>query len=210
MNFTRDKEKPLKTLGIGRTVLDELRDHPVCRPINDPEKDVNPRENPDFKVIINPHNQQCFNHGTYNAKDLYDWMNGTGPIVKGKNQKEKDKYFQYATAEAMDKDHVIWSIAHHWRWFKMFETNYNPHKHKANFGISQNIEDPIIVRACRNFEDQVKRDEEIIIKMFAPLVNEIKSDLEYRTWQNIRYEFDKNMYGIKRTLYCMGGWIFRG
>ena len=47
-------------------------------------------------------------------------------------------------------------------------------------------------------------EQEIIIAMFAPFIDEIFRDMEYRDWQNIRHEYDLLFHGVKRALYCQG------
>ena len=40
-----------------------------------------------------PSNSYCFNKGQYTIDDFYDWLEGTGRIVKGETQEEKDKFY---------------------------------------------------------------------------------------------------------------------
>jgi hypothetical protein len=47
---------------------------------------------------LNPNDQTCFNFGWFTHQDFIDWANGTGVIVKGKTQEEKDKFMKYAKA----------------------------------------------------------------------------------------------------------------
>lgn len=70
MNFERSKD-PKRTLRIGKSVLDELKEHPICRSINDPMKDVEDPRNFD-KVWINPHEQFAFHSAWCTEQDLRD------------------------------------------------------------------------------------------------------------------------------------------
>jgi hypothetical protein len=198
MNFERDNDNPLKTMRIGRTVFDELKDHPVCRSLNDPLEDingkvVNPRD-PNIRVWINPCNQTCFSFGWCTEKNLRDWMNGTGIIVKGKTPEEKKKVWDYAVFESSDENHIYWSILHHWKWFKELKSDFNPHKFRRY--IADSLENPI--KITKNNHKQV------ILDMYVPFIKEISEDIEYREWSNIRTEFNKNFYGVKRTLISLG------
>ncbi len=204
MNFKRGKD-PKKAMGIGKSVFEYLKEHPICKPMNDPEKDVENLNDRDVNVWINPHNQTCFNAAWCSPKDLEDWMMGTGIMVKGKSPAQKAKFWEYAIFEAEDQDHMAWMILHYYKWFEKFETDFNPHKHRG-YGMETSIGRRIKMRAYP-LKDQLEekiRQEKIIIDMFAPYVNEIYNDLEYRKWQDIRFTSDKEFYGIKRTLYCMG------
>ena len=193
MNFKRGGNA-IKQLGVGRSVLDELMDHPTARPINDPRKDIKDKYSHDYRVWINPHNQHCFNAMWCTEQDLIDWMNGTGSMVMGNNDEEKKKYWDLAAFE--EEIEFGWSIYYHWKWFDQFTTDYNPHAHSNGYGISHQIQTPLKLNK--------KNPEETIKAMFVPYVAEMARDMEFRTWENIRREAEKEWYGIKRTLYCLG------
>jgi hypothetical protein len=205
MAFIRGKN-PKKSLRIGRSVLDELADHPVCCPINDPTKDVtNPRD-PNLKVWINPHDQFSFNSDWCTEQDLRDWMDGTGLMVRGKTPEEKQKYWEYAVFEASGGfGSMHWLIKHTWRWFPQFVTDFKPNRVNG-YAMDSAIEKPLKVRNTRTRDDLLnrKREEEVIIAMFAPFIEEIVADLEYTELSNLRKRYDDTFYGIKRTLFCMG------
>ena len=150
-------------------------------------------------------------------KILRQWMEGKGPMVKGKNAAEKKKYWDYAVFEASpiklnegeyrikEINNIQWSIRYHYKWFDQFESDYNPHQHDG-FGMSTTIKAPIDLKGIRS-TDVLKKDEadERVIKdMLVPYVREIEKDLEWRDWESMRHEMEKEMFGIKRTLYAMG------
>ena len=112
------------------------------------------------------------------------------------NDFEKQKYWDYAVAEAEDTEHMMWSILYHWKWFDQFTTDFDPHKHAASFGISSVIKNPLKLNK--------KDPKETIKAMYAPYVAEMSRDMEYREWANIRHEAEKEWFGIRRTLYCLG------
>ena len=208
MSFKRGRH-PKKAMKIGKSVLEELGEHPICNPMNDPVGEVEDPRDPNLHVWINPHNQTCFNSAWCSPQDLYDWMDGTGIMVKGKTKNDKAKFWEYAELEAKDENHMIWMILHYYKHFDKFETDFNPHNH-SGYGMNTQIRKPIKMRAnpLRDSLDEQIRQEKIIIDMFAPYVNEIYNDLEYRDWQNIRHQADKEFYGVKRTLYCLGVGFF--
>ncbi len=206
MKFERGID-PKKQMRIGKTVFDYLKEHPVCKPMNDPldgrNSGIDPRD-PDIKVWINPHDQFSFNSSWCSVEDLWDWMDGKGIMVKGDTEEEKKKYWDYAVAEATDEDHMIWAVRYHFKWFDKMTSDFNPHQHQG-FERGQ-IVSPIKIKArVKNYEEDTKRQEDVIIKMLAPFVNEMASDLRQgREWQYIRKEFHDGYYGVKRTLYCLG------
>lgn len=203
MDFERGTN-PKETMRIGESIFDKLKKHPVCSPMNYPENDVkDPR---DFdKVWINPNDQFSFNYAWCSEQDIRDWMNGTGIMVKGDTPEEKKKYWDYAVFEKGGEfGGSRWLIKYTWKWFDKFVTDFNPHDH--SFGETGHIQKPLKIKSLRikdSIEKQ-KREEEVIISMYAPFINEIVKDMEYREWDAIRNECEKAFYGIKRTLYCLG------
>ena len=201
MSFKRGQD-PKKALRIGRTVLDDLKDHSICKPMNDPWKDADPHKDPDFQVRINPHNQFCFNSMWCSEKDLEDWMEGRGKMVKGTTKAEKKKYWDYAVFEGGDHDR--WLIKYTWKWFDRMVTDFNPWV-RDMYGLNMFMKTPIkIKRKTKEELQNQKNAENVIVAMFAPFVDEIKAELEYRDFSSIRNEYDKYFLGIKRALFCMG------
>lgn len=47
---------------------------------------------------VNPNNQTSFVSGWFSHRDFIDWANGTGKIVRGETQKQKDKFMRYDKA----------------------------------------------------------------------------------------------------------------
>jgi len=175
--------------------------------MNDPLDGTNKGKDardPDIQVWINPYDQFSFNSAWCSVQDLWDWMDGKGKMVKGSTPEEQKKYWDYAVFEALDEEHIVWSIRYHYKWFDKMSTDFNPHKHQ---GYERgHIVTPIKIRA--KVKDQLEnqiREEKVIIDMLAPFVNEMTSDLiQGREWEYIRKEFEEGYYGIKRTPYCLG------
>jgi hypothetical protein len=203
MQFKKDSN-PLRTLRIGRSVFDELKEHPICKCNYDPGKDIKDPRDPDFRVWINPQCNFSFKSGWCSESDLRDWMAGTGFIVKGNTQEEKKKYWDYAVFESGDTEYSRWLIKYTWKWFDEFTSDFNPHK--GGVGLVSMIEDPIKIPniRTRDYKLNIQRQERIIIDMFAPFISEIVSDLEYSEWSMVRRRYQENFYGMKRALYSLG------
>jgi hypothetical protein len=171
MNFERGVD-PKKQMRIGKTVFEYLKEHPVCRPMNDPLDGTNKgkdERDPDIKVWINPHDQFSFNSAWCSVQDLWDWMDGKGIMVKGDTDEAKKKFWDYACLEAADQEHIIWSIRYHFRWFEQMSSDFNPHKHHPY--EKGHIVTPIKIRAAVKdpLENRI-REEKIIVDMLALLL----------------------------------------
>jgi len=132
-------------------------------------------------------------------------MDGKGIMVKGDTPEEKKKYWDYAVFEKEGGfGGSRWLIKYTWRWFDKFVTDFNPHAH--NGYETGHILKPLKIKSLKikDHIERQKREEEIIISMYAPFADEIVRDMEYREWNAIRNECEKDFYGIKRTLYCLG------
>ena len=198
-----------RTKEIGQIAKEDFLKHPVCKSMNDPWDENDVKKNPNASVWINPSNQFCFNSGHCTPEALLLWMEGAGPMVKGKTPEEKKKYWEYAVFEATDDpwgiNHSKYLIKYHWKWFDKMTTDFNPHNHRG-YGLETEIRKPLKLRPNRT-KDQLEnkiRTEEVIIAMMAPYVDYIVKEFEIREWQNIRREIEQDLYGIKRTLYCLG------
>jgi hypothetical protein len=53
----------------------------------------------DNRVWMNPNNQTSFESGWLEHQDFIDWANGTGKVVRGETQEQKDKFMRYARAQ---------------------------------------------------------------------------------------------------------------
>ena len=194
---------------IGQIAREDFSKHPICKSMNDPWKDTNMLKDPNKAVWVNPHNQFCFNSMWCSPEVLLLWMEGTGPMVKGKTPEEKKKYWEYAifegTPDPWGFDHSKYLIKYRWKWFDKIVSDFNPHEH-GGYGINMHHKNPLKLKPNRTKDEEqnIKNTEEVIIAMIAPYVDFILKDLEYRDWGNIRKEVENDFYGIKRTLYCLG------
>ena len=215
MKFTR-QGKIIKQLGIGPSVKAEFEDfgfmiggkkYKLHLAMNDPFKDLTLKqiEEPGRTFYINPEHQDCLNSGSFTAEELRKFMKGdmTSRFLKDKNKEQRKKYWNYLKFVALDQKMMAWRLKHYFKWFDQMSTYYNPHEH-AGFRADK-IKNKLVLGANRRDEKEEKlRQERVITSMFAPFVNEIKHEFEYREWNHIEYEYRGYFYGIKRTLYCMG------
>jgi hypothetical protein len=91
------KSKPSDKPVEQRSIIELIESVPHVSPMNMTTV-IKGVKNGDKRVWVNPNNQTCFNFGWFTRQDFIDWANGTGKIVKGKNQEEKDKFMKYARA----------------------------------------------------------------------------------------------------------------
>jgi hypothetical protein len=217
MKFERGKNI-IRQIRVGNTIKEEVENfafningesHRFRLSINDPFKDMTRDQllDPDQTFWVNPKHQDCLNYGAYTAEQLRSFMRGdlTCKIIKGKNKTQRQKYLHYLRFQSTDKDHIAWSIKYYFKWFDKLETDYNPHNHYSMGMINTKIKKKLVLGATRkNSEEENIRQERVILSMFAPYAGYIKSELEYRKYQDIKRECDKEFYGIKRTLYCLG------
>jgi len=87
--FKKKKEKAVDEMSIKEI----LENYPHCKAMN---LHPNKMDGTEDDVWLNPHNQQCFNYGNFKVEDFRNWAKGTGKIVKGGIQSEKDKVMYYA------------------------------------------------------------------------------------------------------------------
>ena len=91
--------------------------------ISDWENDVISRKFPKFNqgnltnqtYWLNPNNQSCFNYGNFTHQDFIDWANGTGVVVKGNTQEQKDKFMRYEKAHSSLDLSIFIYAEHLWK-----------------------------------------------------------------------------------------------
>lgn len=192
MNFEKNKN-PYKSLRIGRTVLDELKNHSICKYLNDPFENIEDPRDPNIKVWINPSDQTSFISNWCSEKDLRDWMEGKGIMVKGNTIEEKKRYWDYAIS--LNNDREIWFILYHWRWFKKLVSTFEIRNKKNNFYGSY-----IFKKLKVNYKDP----EKTILDVYVPFIKEIQDDLKHLDIYKIKRSYKDVFYGINRVLYCLG------
>jgi len=78
-----------------------------------------------YVAWLNPNNQFCFNFGWFEYQDFVDWTNGTGKIIKGNTQKEKDDFWYLAEFNAKDKNYLSSAILYDLKFFDMINENFS-------------------------------------------------------------------------------------
>jgi len=71
------------------------------------------------EVFLNPNNQTCFNFGYFTRQDFIDWANGTGRIVKGHTQEDKDRFMKYA----IEYDKLHWTLFSYFEYIELINSN---------------------------------------------------------------------------------------
>lgn len=176
-------------------VLDQIKEHKVCSPMNKLEFKSDIGENNEKRAWLNPENQLCFNSGWYSIDDFNDWMQGKGKIIYGKTNEDKAKFWRYAELNA--KYDKFWSIYYniqHYDWII---------DHKPQYGYERHCTTPLKITKTNH--------DEIIGKMFGVTVNHYVDRIEWLIERDenfidskLYHEFEHEMYGIKSTLFNLG------
>lgn len=183
------KEKAIKDMSFGELIIE-------CKKRNLAMNDMEQR---DGKTWVNPNHQDSFNFGWFGEDDLRDYLNGTGRIIKGKNQKEKDLFIEHA--HFLDNVHQAWVIACNHEHFDKIK----PYDLKSSFsgGITRRIENPLKITK--------KNHEEVIAHMFWHFVETLMGDFESfggiatkDVYDRISREYRDNSYGMIIALISLG------
>ena len=142
------------------------------------------------KFWLNPTQQTCFNYGQFSKQDFIDWARGTGPIVKGKNQKEKDKFMKYAKA-AIELNYTLFM---YWEHLELLTEKYLRASNMMSYG------DYDLIKS--------KDSEEIIKKVLSSFVSTMVPEFEYREIDDIRRDWRETWYGTAYTLVLLGHGAF--
>jgi hypothetical protein len=176
-NLFRRGGDPKKSIGIGQSIQDKLRSHPICKAANSPFEGVKPESlrSPDLKVWVNPKNRFCFNANLCSIQDIEDCMEGKGVMVRGRTLNDKRKYWEYAVAEEGSLSKDIFNIRYYWKWFDKIPENS---KVIGSFSSDKSfrIHEPITIPSMNNGRDKRERDEKVIVQVFSPMVKEIENE----------------------------------
>jgi hypothetical protein len=154
--LVKQSNKPIEK----RSIVELIETVPHVNPMNQSTIRESVKEGND-KHWLNPNNQTCFNSGWFTHQDFIDWANGTGPIVKGNTQDEKDKFMKYAKAYT----ELDLSIFIYEEYLDLLDTNVILHG-KSNHGDS------------KYFQDLSKKPAEETIRLFlSNMAREIKDEL---------------------------------
>jgi hypothetical protein len=197
LNFFK-KFKILKT----HPIIELLKnDDNLVEVLND-ESVIERIKNGDDWVYINPKNQICFNYGRFTLQDIIDWSNGTGVIVKGKTQKEKDKFMKYALAyKELDINLFIYDM-----YLDILNTDvmlYCKSKYSSSYyqDLSNAEETEVIRLVLSNIARQAK--EELSSKIgYLKFKNPNASIID--TVKSIKEKYDKISYTTCHTMSILG------
>jgi len=174
MGILKNRKKKASDKAIeDRSILELIETVAHVNPMNHQSiKEIlkDPRE--DGRVWLNPNQQACFNSGWFVHQDFIDWANGTGVIVKGGTQEEKDKFMKYARAyEELD--------------FHLFA--YSEYFHLLDPSIELRVDHRYSERSPNQIlKIKGRTDAEIITDILSNYIKEIKSTLADRM-RYVRY-----------------------
>jgi hypothetical protein len=173
-------------------LIDALRKHPVCSPMNDlKESNINN----EIRMWLNPNNQVCFNFGWFTFQDYYDWMNGTGVIVKGKTDEEKKKFWDVAV---FDKEHnLAWAIGYNKKHFDLIDSNYHLSEIETGVDFYRIAKTPLKITKD-NHKEIISKIMGDVCRYYGDTTVEIKSG------ENSYRRMDIELQGVKETLYALG------
>ena len=170
-----------------------LKESKICKSMNElKESESKVNEDGEIRILLNPHNQKCFNFGWFTYQDFYDWLGGGGVIVKGKTEDEKRKYWEVAVFEVQHD--YGWSIGYNKKHFKYIDETFRT-EWQSDYGLG---------RHCTNSLKITKTNHaEIIAKVFGDITR-YYSDTELTYESNLNRKIDSEINGAKQTLFMLG------
>ncbi len=165
-----------------------LSKNPLCKSHNDLDRSKD-AENGSVVYWLNPQKQHCFNFGWFTENDFKNWTNGTGRIIKGNTQEEKQKFWEIAQFE--EKYLYGWAVGKYKEYYDLIEENYEPH-----FSYHKENKIPLKINS--------KNHDEIISKCFGS-ITKYYSDIYLETYDSFHsYKMESELNGVKSTLYLLG------
>lgn len=167
-----------------------IKAHSVCKPMHElKESNLNGGTN----IWLNPHNQTCFNAGWFEYQDFYEWMQGTGKIVKGATPEEKKKFWDVA---AFENSHDFgWAFGYNKKYFHLIDETYHP---ESEIGyINRYPKNPLKIRKDNHTQ--------IIAKVFGDVCRyyaDTHIEPKRETFYVTRMREELN--GVKGTLFALG------
>lgn len=148
------------------------------------------------RVFLNPYDQLCFNFGWFEIKDFEDFINGTGKIIKGNTQEEKNKFLH--CAKFKEDFHRSFMIIH----------NYNHFDKITIIQFNRYSWDSYIINPIKLNEQNEEEFIKIILCSRIPyLIRELNiynRIIDKETLEKIHSEFKTEIYGMARTLELQG------
>jgi len=179
---------PQKEFNIETASYKELMDKvPHVSAMN---RDSSLEFNKDGKSWLNPNNQECFNYGNYTLDEYRQWAKGTGPIVKGKNQKEKDEVMKYARAKEELDDRLFY----YWEYLDLLDSTHLSARNSISGYFAEKYD----------IVDRKAGDKEIIKKIFSSHVFKLKADMEYTDIDKVSSNWKETWWGVADTIALLG------
>jgi hypothetical protein len=179
------------TLTDREKLMEALNASPVCSPLNTDLREST-SEDGEIRMLLNPNNQKCFNFGWFTYQDFYDWIQGTGKIVKGNTPEEKQKYWEVAVFEKEYQQ--AWGVGYYKKHFHLIDETYRP-KIKSYGYTGSNVVNPL--KITKNNHD------EIIAKVFGDICRWY-SDYKLEVNSHTYIKMDSELMGAKQALYILG------
>lgn len=201
-NKTGEIFKPLR-IGKYSNIGELLYNHKICRVINTDSlfsEDHSLRKHHGSNCYwINPNNQISFRSASVSKEEILEWMEGKGPMVKGKTKEEKEAFWKYAKweSEAPPEYKIIVFDA---KYFDIIKSDFK-YQNLRNTGLRSSIKKPI---SLKKYKSDDLRKKQIVLDMYFPFIDEIKSDLYHRDIPSLKREYNSIFYGIRRTLFSLG------
>jgi hypothetical protein len=142
---------------------------------------------------LNPNEQTAFEYGNVTHQDFIDWANGTGIIVRGETQDQKDKFMRYA--KAMTQYDLSLSIyaGHLWKLDDDSPTVIDYGRYRKN-GARKSIN----LSKRRDSKDVIR---EMLSTFVQPSLRDIKDCIEWgRDLRDISRKNKDFMYAVCQTL----------
>jgi hypothetical protein len=183
-------DKIIKTTKTDRElVLEALKASTVCKAINNNFRETE-KTNGETRMLLNPHNQKCFNFGWFTYQDFHDWTKGQGKIVKGDTPEEKQKFWEAAVFES-EHDYG-WSIGYYMKHFGCIDETY---KQELNHTYTTSVKVPLKITKTNHLE--------IIAKVFGDICR-YYSDTELTYTSHLQTKIDSELMGAKQVLFMLG------
>jgi len=155
---------------------------------------------------MNPNQQECFDSAHLTHLDFIDWANGTGRVVRGKTQEQKDKFMRVAISYQKQDYSASIYLAHLWMIDSETKVKWAP-KYRRN-----QYSNPINLSSRKESIGVIK---ELFSQLVQPLLNDIRDsyDLNGRhhpeldhcdVFRNVSQRHREYMNGVCRVL-AIGG-----
>jgi hypothetical protein len=172
-------------LSKAETVISILKNHPFIGAHNRETLIESIREGNE-KHYLNPRHQNCFNYGSFTLDEFLMWVDGKGPIVKGRTQEEKDKFMFYAEKyEELDLNLFIY-----FNYLHLLKDDVQP-----SLPTPMHEGEPINPNLS---------EEDTIRGILSSYVPSLRKDMMSMDHQNLKREWNEISWGVIKTLMLMG------